>query len=144
MFGVLPGVVGSIQAVEAIKLITGVGEPLVGRLLLFDALDMEFTTVKLRWDPDCPVCGKHPTITELIDYDLFCGLPSRRRAARATGGMTTMAVKVKIPSMMREPPAARPWSTPKARRCARSCRASRRGTRGPPERDARPAACTGS
>ena len=77
VFGVLPGIVGSIQAVEAIKLIIGIGDPLVGRLLLFDALDMEFTTVKLRWDPDCPVCGKEPTVTELIDYELFCGLPSR-------------------------------------------------------------------
>ena len=70
---------GSIQAVEAIKLIIGIGDPLVGRLLLFDALDMEFTTVKLRWDPDCPVCGKQPTVTELIDYELFCGLPSPGR-----------------------------------------------------------------
>jgi adenylyltransferase/sulfurtransferase len=76
VFGVLPGVVGSIQAVEVIKLITGIGTPLVGRLLLFDALDMEFTTVRLRWDPECPVCGKHPTVTELIDYDQFCGLPA--------------------------------------------------------------------
>ncbi len=74
VFGVLPGIVGSIQAVEAIKLLAGVGEPLVGRLLLFDALAMEFTTVKLRWDPDCPVCGKSPTVTELIDYEAFCGL----------------------------------------------------------------------
>jgi molybdopterin/thiamine biosynthesis adenylyltransferase len=79
VFGVLPGIVGSIQAVEAIKVITGIGEPLVGRLLLFDALQMEFSTVRLRWDPECPVCGKQPTITELIDYDAFCGLPSSRR-----------------------------------------------------------------
>ena len=77
VFGVLPGIIGSIQAVEAIKLILGAGDPLVGRLLLFDAMDMEFTTVKLRWDPDCPVCGKEPTVTELIDYEVFCGLPSR-------------------------------------------------------------------
>jgi adenylyltransferase/sulfurtransferase len=77
VFGVLPGIIGSIQAVEAIKLIIGKGDPLIGRLLLFDALDMEFTTVKLRWDPDCPVCGKEPTVTELIDYELFCGLPAR-------------------------------------------------------------------
>src|SRR5207248_7371151 len=69
VFGVLPGIVGSIQAVEAIQPIAGIGQPLVERLLLFDALDMEFTSVKLRWDPDCPVCGKHPTVTELIDYD---------------------------------------------------------------------------
>jgi adenylyltransferase/sulfurtransferase len=80
VFGVLPGIVGSIQAVEAIKLLTGIGEPLVGRLLLFDALQMEFSTVRLRWDPECPVCGKQPTITELIDYDAFCGLPSSRPA----------------------------------------------------------------
>ncbi len=80
VFGVLPGIVGSIQAVEAIKIITGVGETLEGRLLLFDALEMDFTTVKLRWDPNCPVCGENPTVTELIDYDHFCGLPSRHDA----------------------------------------------------------------
>jgi sulfur-carrier protein adenylyltransferase/sulfurtransferase len=89
VFGVLPGIVGSIQAVEAIKLIVGVGDPLVGRLLLFDSLAMEFRTVKLKWDPDCPVCGKHPTVTELIDYEQFCGLapgqapPEAERAALA-------------------------------------------------------------
>ncbi len=77
VFGVLPGIVGSIQATEAIKLITGLGETLEGRLLIFDALAMEFQTVRLRWDPDCPVCGKEPTVTELIDYEAFCGLPSR-------------------------------------------------------------------
>jgi sulfur-carrier protein adenylyltransferase/sulfurtransferase len=74
VFGVLPGIIGSIQAVEAIKLVLGVGEPLAGKLLLYDALRNEFTTVRLRWDPDCPVCGKHPTVTELIDYEAFCGL----------------------------------------------------------------------
>jgi adenylyltransferase/sulfurtransferase len=76
VFGVLPGIVGCIQATEAVKLITGIGEPLIGRLLIFDALPMEFTTVKIRWDADCPVCGKEPTVTELIDYDQFCGIPS--------------------------------------------------------------------
>jgi len=74
VLGVLPGIVGSIQATEAIKLITGIGEPLVGRLLLLDALTMEFRTMNLRWDPACPVCGESPTVTELIDYDAFCGL----------------------------------------------------------------------
>jgi adenylyltransferase/sulfurtransferase len=74
VFGVLPGIVGSIQATEAIKIITGIGNPLVGRLLIFDALEMDFQTVKIRWDPECPVCGKNPTVTELIDYDAFCGL----------------------------------------------------------------------
>jgi sulfur-carrier protein adenylyltransferase/sulfurtransferase len=74
VFGVLPGIIGSVQAAEAIKLVLGVGEPLAGRLLIYDALSNEFTTVNLRWDPDCPVCGKHPTVTELIDYEAFCGL----------------------------------------------------------------------
>jgi adenylyltransferase/sulfurtransferase len=75
VFGVLPGIVGSIQAVEVLKLLIGEGEPLVGRLLIFDALAMEFSEVKIRRDPACPVCGDNPTITELIDYDAFCGLP---------------------------------------------------------------------
>ena len=75
----LPGIIGTIQATEAIKLILGAGEPLVGRLLLFDALEMKFRELKLRRDPDCPVCGDHPTVTELIDYDQFCGVAPRRR-----------------------------------------------------------------
>ena len=77
MFGVLPGVIGAIQATEAIKLITGEGDSLVGRLLLYDALHMDFQEVKIRWDADCPVCGKDPSITELIDYELFCGVPAQ-------------------------------------------------------------------
>jgi molybdopterin/thiamine biosynthesis adenylyltransferase len=77
VFGVLPGIVGSIQATEAIKLITGEGESLVGRLLLYDALHMDFQEVKIRWDADCPVCGKEPTVTELIDYEAFCGVSAR-------------------------------------------------------------------
>ncbi len=75
VFGVLPGVVGTIQATEVLKLILGIGEPLIGRLLLYDALDMTFDTVRVPKNPKCPVCGEHPTITELIDYDEFCGLP---------------------------------------------------------------------
>jgi adenylyltransferase/sulfurtransferase len=74
VFGVLPGIVGCIQATETIKLIIEKGSTLEGRLLLFDAMEMDFQTVKLRWDPECPVCGKQPTITELIDYDQFCGI----------------------------------------------------------------------
>jgi molybdopterin/thiamine biosynthesis adenylyltransferase len=89
VFGVLPGIIGSIQAVEAIKIMTGVGEPLVGRLLLFDALEMDFTSVKLRWDPTCPVCGEHPTVTELIDYDAFCGLSAGETPPEAEHGMRT-------------------------------------------------------
>lgn len=75
VLGSLTGVMGSIQATEAIKLILDIGEPLVGRLLLFDALAMEFRVVKLRKDPECPLCGDNPTITELIDYEVFCGAP---------------------------------------------------------------------
>jgi len=74
VLGILPGLVGIIQATEVIKLILGIGEPLVGRLLLVDALGMNFRTLKLRKNPDCPVCGTHPTVTELIDYDQFCGV----------------------------------------------------------------------
>ena len=75
VLGVLPGIVGSIQAVETMKLILGIGEPLIGRLLLFDALSMDFRVLKTRRNPSCPVCGDNPTITELIDYHEYCGLP---------------------------------------------------------------------
>jgi len=74
VLGVLPGIVGAIQAAEALKLIIGKGEPLVGRLLLFDALGMRFRELKLRKNPDCPACGTHATITKLIDYAEFCGI----------------------------------------------------------------------
>jgi adenylyltransferase/sulfurtransferase len=74
VLGVLPGVIGTIQATEAIKLILGTGQPLVGRLLLYDAFNMRFRELKLRRDPACPVCGDHPTVTALIDYDQFCGI----------------------------------------------------------------------
>ncbi len=74
MLGILPGLVGIIQATEVIKLILGIGDTLVGRLLLVDALGMKFRTLKLRKNPDCPACGTHPTVTELIDYDQFCGI----------------------------------------------------------------------
>ena len=74
VLGALPGMVGSIQATETIKLILGAGEPLVGRLLLIDALSMEFRTVKLRRNTKCPLCGDNPTVHELIDYEIFCGL----------------------------------------------------------------------
>jgi adenylyltransferase/sulfurtransferase len=75
VLGVLPGVIGVIQATETIKLILGVGEPLIGRFMIYDALKMRFRELKLRKDPDCPVCGTHPTVTHLIDYEQFCGAP---------------------------------------------------------------------
>src|SRR5271163_1450776 len=74
VLGILPGLLGVIQATETIKLILGIGDPLIGRLLLVDALGMSFRTLKLRKNPECPVCGPNPTVTELIDYDQFCGI----------------------------------------------------------------------
>ncbi len=74
VLGILPGVIGLIQATEAVKLIVGIGRPLIGRLLVYDALQMSFRELKIRKDPSCPVCGKNPTITKLIDYEQFCGL----------------------------------------------------------------------
>ena len=78
VLGILPGLIGVIQATETVKLILGAGEPLVGRLLLYDALAMRFRELKLRRNPECPVCGDHPTITKLIDYQQFCGDPAAR------------------------------------------------------------------
>lgn len=80
VLGILPGLLGMIQATEVIKLILGQGEPLVGRLLLVDALAMRFRELKLHKNPECPLCGTHPTITKLIDYEQFCGLPSKSAA----------------------------------------------------------------
>lgn len=74
VLGILPGVIGTIQATEAVKLIIGVGEPLVNRFMIYDALRMKFRELKLRKDPECPVCGETPTVTELIDYEQFCGI----------------------------------------------------------------------
>ena len=84
VLGILPGVVGTLQATEAVKLILGAGDPLVGRFLLFDALKMRFRELKVRRDPECPVCGDHPTVTELIDYEQFCGVAPAAEAPAAT------------------------------------------------------------
>ena len=85
VFGVLPGTIGSIQAAEALKLILGIGEPLIGRLLLFDALDMSFQTVKLQKNPGCMICGENPEISELIDYEDFCGMLAHDHDAGSAG-----------------------------------------------------------
>jgi len=91
VLGVLPGIIGLIQATEVVKLILGKGETLVGRLMIFDALAMKFREMKLRKDKDCPICGDNPTITELIDYELFCGIPS---AAEAEAESATLEIPV--------------------------------------------------
>jgi molybdopterin/thiamine biosynthesis adenylyltransferase/rhodanese-related sulfurtransferase len=94
VLGVLCASIGSIQVNEAIKLITGIGEPLAGRLMIYDALEMTYRTVRVRKDPECAVCGKNPTVTELIDYDAFCGAISEE-AADAAAGSTISAKDLK-------------------------------------------------
>jgi sulfur-carrier protein adenylyltransferase/sulfurtransferase len=91
VLGVLPGIIGALQANEVIKLIVGAGEPLIGRLLLFDALKLKFRELKLRKDPACPICSEHPTQHELIDYDQFCGIapPAATAHAGGAGGAVT-------------------------------------------------------
>jgi sulfur-carrier protein adenylyltransferase/sulfurtransferase len=85
VLGVLPGIIGVIQATESIKLMLGIGEPLIGRFMIYDALKMKFRELKLRKDPECPVCGTHPTVTKLIDYEQFCGMRSEPQADQPTG-----------------------------------------------------------
>jgi molybdopterin/thiamine biosynthesis adenylyltransferase/rhodanese-related sulfurtransferase len=82
VLGILPGTIGIVQATEAVKLILGIGEPLIGRLMLYDALGMSFREMKLRKDPGCPICGENPTVTELIDYEEFCGIPQANAAEK--------------------------------------------------------------
>jgi sulfur-carrier protein adenylyltransferase/sulfurtransferase len=92
VLGVLPGVIGTIQATEAIKLLAGIGETLVGRLMLYDALSMRFRELKLRRNPDCPVCGDRPTVTELIDYQQFCGIEPEVDVATLSDEITPVEV----------------------------------------------------
>ncbi|HSK99851.1 MAG TPA: molybdopterin-synthase adenylyltransferase MoeB [Rubrobacteraceae bacterium] len=98
VLGILPGAIGTIQATETVKLILGIGEPLIGRLLLYDALSMRFREMKLRKDPGCPVCGENPTVTELIDYQEFCGIPQANAAEQENGvpEMTVSELKQKL------------------------------------------------
>jgi molybdopterin/thiamine biosynthesis adenylyltransferase/rhodanese-related sulfurtransferase len=86
VLGVLPGTIGTIQATEALKLILDIGEPLIGRLMLYNALDMSFDYVKLRKNPNCKICGPNPEVTELIDYEAFCGVPGRDHEEGTVGG----------------------------------------------------------
>jgi molybdopterin/thiamine biosynthesis adenylyltransferase/rhodanese-related sulfurtransferase/molybdopterin converting factor small subunit len=86
VLGVLPGIIGVIQATETIKVMLGIGEPLIGRFLIYDALNMKFRELRLRRDPECPACGDNPTVTKLIDYEQFCGIRPEPAAAPTTGG----------------------------------------------------------
>ncbi len=93
VLGILPGVIGVIQATEVVKLIIGKGEPLIGRLMLYDALKMSFREVKFRKNPKCPVCSENPTITELVDYDAFCGISRGEEAKVESGGVPEISAK---------------------------------------------------
>ena len=93
VLGVLPGIIGVMQAIEAIKLIVGIGDSLVGRLVSFEALKLKFREFKIRKDPKCPVCGEHPTITELIDYQQFCGIPQAAEAEAAVAPVPAITVQ---------------------------------------------------
>ena len=96
VLGILPGAIGTIQATETVKLILGIGEPLIGRLLLYDALGMSFREMKLRKDPNCPVCGENPTVTELIDYQEFCGIPQQAGQAGEVPEITVQELKGRL------------------------------------------------
>ena len=101
VFGVLPGIIGVIQATETIKLVLGAGEPLIGRFLIYDALRMRFRELKLRKDADCPVCGTHPTVTRLIDYEQFCGVAPHQvaeaaRPATSADALTAHELKAEL------------------------------------------------
>ena len=99
VLGILPGIIGLVQATETVKLILGVGQSLVGRLMLYDALAMKFRELKLRRDPACPACGDHPTITKLIDYQQFCGMPHREEEAKpvsTSGEIDAVELKAKL------------------------------------------------
>lgn len=93
VLGILPGIIGVMQAIETVKLIVGIGESLIGRLVYFDALQMRFKEFKLRPDPKCPVCSKNPTITGLIDYDQFCGIPQAQAAEEAEPPVPEISVE---------------------------------------------------
>jgi adenylyltransferase/sulfurtransferase len=96
VLGVLPGIIGTIQAAETVKLILGIGEPLIGRLLLFDALTMKTRELKLRRNPDCAICGDHASITELIDYELFCGIAPAAGPEDDENAISAAALKAKL------------------------------------------------
>jgi adenylyltransferase/sulfurtransferase len=99
VLGVLCASIGAIQVTEAIKLITGIGDPIAGRLMIYDALEMEYRKLKVRKDPNCALCGEHPTVTGLIDYETFCGAVSEEAAEAAAG--STISV-TQLEQMLKE------------------------------------------
>jgi adenylyltransferase/sulfurtransferase len=105
VLGVLPGIIGTIQATETIKLLLGIGQPLIGRFLVFEALRMRFRELTLRRDPECPVCGDHPTVTALIDYEQFCGVSP----AALASGPATASPGAPVPAPNITPKALHDW-----------------------------------
>jgi adenylyltransferase/sulfurtransferase len=110
VLGILPGVIGIIQATEVVKLLIGIGEPLIGRLVLYDALKMKFRELRLRKNPDCPICGDNRTINELIDYEEFCGVPGAQSAEDINAEVTQM-VEAMLRHQGQEAPAGEALST---------------------------------
>ncbi len=98
VLGILPGTIGTIQATETIKLLLGIGEPLIGRLMLYDALEMRFRELRLRKDPECPICGQNPTITELIDYQQFCGINPQTERGETDWDITPRDLQARLNS----------------------------------------------
>jgi adenylyltransferase/sulfurtransferase len=96
VLGVLCAAIGSIQVTEAIKLLTGIGEPLVGKLMIYDALEMEYRKLSVRRDPGCALCGEHPSVTGLVDYDVFCGAPSGDAATAAAGSAISVELLARM------------------------------------------------
>ena len=98
VLGILPGTIGAMQATEAVKLLLGIGRPMIGRLMIYDALEMDFMELKVEKKEDCPVCGKNPTVTELIDYEQFCGMPAHDHSDYTTGDLN-MSDKTAVPGI---------------------------------------------
>jgi adenylyltransferase/sulfurtransferase len=96
VLGILPGTIGTIQATETIKLLLGIGEPLIGRLLLYNALDMRFRELRLNKDPECPICGENPTVTHLIDYEQFCGINPQTEQGETDRDITATRLKARL------------------------------------------------
>ncbi|MEM9774323.1 MAG: molybdopterin-synthase adenylyltransferase MoeB [Chloroflexota bacterium] len=99
VLGILPGTIGALQATEAVKLVLGIGRPLVGRMLIYDALEMDYMELSVRKNKDCPACGDNPTITELIDYEQFCGMPAHDRSEFTRGMNNNMNAQSPVPAI---------------------------------------------
>ena len=126
VLGVLCASIGSIQVNEAIKLLTGIGDPLVGKLMIYDALEMEYRKLKVRKDPNCALCGENPTVTGLIDYEAFCGAVSEEAAEAAAGSTISVTSSSTCSRSATRATATSCWSTSASRTSTRSTRSPAR------------------